>query len=543
MRMGNPIQISLIPTDCSLYATRIDFRDSAKKMPGDLKSLGKSIGLPKLESPRGDFSPGWSKTLDYSEDSDDWIYIDRDAQIVAVAMRKLYRLGATKATASGDAWHFVKESLREIPGTDGKKKYIDNLKWPDLFPMLPIDLDRALRVGYFGGLNISYHKGVNEARPGVPLTHEDKHNMYGGIMYDSPLPYGLPIISDNPPANTDMLYIKHCMIKLKLKDGRFPWLQFKNMLDCQLEDIKPGEPIKYCKEWHEMILTSVDLDLLAEWYDIEEAPFFSPKYWIFRSKIGVIKSHLDRWTEVKESSEKGSLEYIHAKLMINSVYGRYALAPETEIVHLAYDEDEDIWRWESEQGINEDNDAYLPFSMFVTAWARKSLLDNCLAVGCDNVIHCDTDSVIHYGPEAEDTPNVIHGDHVGTWGTESRPLKILEGGFKRYIEIFNEPVRSLKDIGMACAGVPQKVNNDGVPVGMWIELLDDPTRIFTTGWALGHEHYTIRSEWLRNLYQEHDMNPDDVNTMKLIPEMVPGGVILRERQHKLNDNLQWRLRR
>ena len=81
-----------------------------------------------------------------------------------------------------------------------------------------------------------------------------------------------------------------------------------------------------------------------------------------------------------------------------------------------------------------------------------------------------------------------------------------------------------------------------LPIGMWIELLDDP-QLITTESVLGHHSYQIKSKWLRKLYTDNGMDPDDVNTMKLIPRKVPGGVILEERQHTLNDNLTWRLRR
>ena len=543
MRRGNPIQITLKSTDCSMRASSIVFRDSMKKLPGNLKSMAKSIGMVKLESPRGDFSPGWSRDLDYSEDSDDWTYIDNDARIVAVGMRHLHRDGFRKATASGDTWHQAQEWLRR-KRPRSKQKYITNLKWDDYFPHLDLELDMFLRHGYMGGLNISLHQGTNISSAERPIVHEDVHNMYGGVMDAKPLPIGLPIVSDTPPTIPGMLYVAHIMIKLELKPGRFPWLAFKNGYDNQLEGLKHGEPIVWTEEYHEMILTSVDLELIQEWYTIEVDPQWQPKYWIFKSRVGIFSDYLDYWTEKKEKAKKGTLDYTISKLMINSLYGRFALAPETEIVHLDYNESEGIWTWDSEPGINENNDAYLPFAMFVTAWARRILLDNCSAVGCDNVIHCDTDSVIHYG-EAVESPRSVHGDHRGTWGIESRPTVIYEGGFKRYIEILSEDgeIHKLSDISMAAAGVPQQLSSSGVPIGMWVELLDEPTRITMTGYTLGHTDYCIKSDWLRKMYLDNDMNPDCVNTMKLIPENVPGGVILRERQHALNDNLIYRLRR
>ena len=101
-----------------------------------------------------------------------------------------------------------------------------------------------------------------------------------------------------------------------------------------------------------------------------------------------------------------------------------------------------------------------------------------------------------------------------------------------------------KAIAMACAGVPQKFDpTDKVPIGMWVELLDKPERITMEGLELGHADYKIESKWLRKLYKDNDMDPDHVNTFKLIPETVPGGTILRERTHHLNDMMIYRFRR
>ena len=229
--------------------------------------------------------------------------------------------------------------------------------------------------------------------------------------------------------------------------------------------------------------------------------------------------------------------------MINAVYGRSALAAEGEETTLEWDEDLGDYEWRHRPVDNEDTDAYLPFGMFCTAAARRRLLTNvraCLMQNPYSVIHCDTDSVIYYGNECE---GIEYGEHLGTWGLESEPAVVFEGGFKRYIELSRYPMESMKDlIGMAAAGIPQKKEH-GVPIGMWVELLDDPPLICRTGTVLGKEHYRIKSPWLREMYENAGMDWTDVNTMKLIPETVPGGTILRERQHQLNDNLIWRLRR
>lgn len=517
----------------------IIIRDSMKKLPSDLRSVGKMIGLPKLESPRGDFSPGWSATLDTSEGSEDWTYIHRDAQIVAVAMRSMHAQGRTASTASGDAWQWAQRMIGTDPNT-GKYNPIDK-KWGNMFPHLDVDLDRFLRHGYAGGLNISMHQGENVASEDRPIVHEDVHNMYGSVLMWDPLPIDLPTVTTEWPAD-GQLYVADLSLKLHLKDGMIPWFQFKEGIDNMIENLPHGAIVDNTDSWHQMILTSVDLITLSHWYDIEIDEDYTPTFWIFKQRTGIFREYLEYWTARKEGAEKGSLEYVSAKLMINSLYGRFALAPETEENTLIYDDMLQDWNWISECTLNEESDSYLPYAMFITSYARARLLENVMSVGPENVIHCDTDSVIHFGHPSGD---VEHGEHLGTWGIESCPTVIYEGGFKRYVEIFapDGMVRSLKDIGMACAGVPQKRDKDGVPIGMWIEILDDPARICDTGYALGQEHYVIRSQWLRDLYTSHGLDPDDVNTMKLIPETVPGGTILRERQHQLNDMMIYRIRR
>ena len=522
----------------------ITLRDSLKKLPAELRKVGKMIGCPKLESPRGSFEPGWSKDLDLSEGSEDWIYIDRDAEIVARAMISLHEGQRTASTASGDAWQWAQRMIGINPKT-GKFNPTDK-KWDWYFPHLDVELDQFLRHGYAGGLNISAHPGHNIATADRPIVHEDVHNMYGSVLMWDPLPIGYPTVSDKWPCD-DFLYIAHVSIKLRLKDGMLPWFQFKEGVDNMIEGWPHGTIVEETYHWHEMILTSVDLTTLSHFYEIEFCPDFQPMFWVFKSKAGIFREYLEYWTEKKESSEKGSLEYTSAKLMINSLYGRFALAPETEDNELEFIEELDDWDWISTDTLNEDSDAYLPYAMFITSYARARLLENVMAVGCENVIHCDTDSVIHFGPPSKD---VEHGEHLGTWGIESRPLEIFEGGFKRYIEILipfdqdTEDVNPKKAIAMACAGVPQKFDpTDKVPVGMWVELLDKPERITMEGLELGHADYKIESKWLRKLYIDNDMDPDHVNTFKLIPETVPGGTILRERTHHLNDMMIYRFRR
>lgn len=230
--------------------------------------------------------------------------------------------------------------------------------------------------------------------------------------------------------------------------------------------------------------------------------------------------------------------------MLNAAYGRFALIPDGSTTELVLEDGEPVWKTSEEKG---EPTAYLPYAMFVTAWARRELMDRVRLVvdtyGVDSVLHCDTDSVIYLGE-----PIGGYGKELGMWDLESQPDEIYEGGFKRYIEVFNdkpffdEEEKKIARYNVTCAGVPQPKRADGLPYGMWVELLDEPSRIF--GGELGHADYMITSDWLQDLYIEAEKDWEHVNTLKLLPRRVHGGVILEGHTHEIDsDGLALRLSR
>ena len=292
----------------------------------------------------------------------------------------------------------------------------------------------------------------------------------------------------------------------------------------------------------------MDWDNLAIDYDIEvcRGP---AEFWAFRSRVGHLKQYIDKWGAEKKRQPKGSVAREHAKRMLNAAYGRFALIPDGEKTELIEDPESGDLRWKSEEEKGEPA-AYLPYALFTTAWARRELMNRVRLIvqerGVDSVLHCDTDSVIYLGE-----PVGGYGKEIGDWDLESRPTAIYEGGFKRYIEVFGDQPYYKKDddgkfkitrYNVTCAGVPQPRRADGLPTGMWVELLDKPERIF--GGELGHQEYVIESEWLQDMYIEAKKDWKPTNTLKLIPEKVPGGVILEGRTHEIDgDGLVLRLSR
>lgn len=501
----------------------IEFRDSANKMPAGttVRQMGDMIGIPKLESPRGNFDAGWSETLT----DDDFQYVIHDALIVATMMKKMHSLDRTHATSSGDAWASMKAIYNKHHNMNGYGQFKKH------FPTLPHGVDAWLREGYSGGINLSNHRGYNEGT----ITHEDVNSMYPTVMMYDLLPYGKPKKVQVDELEDYDLWVIKAPMRFKLKPGMLPFFRFKRKVDAMLEGLnKTSDPVVSMDSFHILTLTNVDLANYSRFYDITIGK--EAEYVAFNSEIGANKEYIEHWYKVKSEAPKNSVERLAAKLMLNSAYGRYGMSDREQESSFEFDEELGDYNLKQTETVSEEVPGYLPYAMFVTSQARRRLLDNVYAIGCENVIHCDTDSVIHYGPPS----SLGHTDALGDWGIESCPKAIYEGGVKRYIEILDE-VETIKDVSMACAGVPQR-SKDGYPYGMWIELLDDPTRIYADGTELGDPHYHVKTSWLRKQFINAGSNPDDVNTMRLIPKKVRGGVILTETTFKLHDMMRIRFR-
>ena len=386
-------------------------------------------------------------------------------------------------------------------------------------------------------MNVSQHKGVNHG----PITCIDVNSMYPGVMMNDPLPHGMPVRIPKPNEDDYPLWVVKAQFKLTVKPGVTPVYKFTQKADADLEGIRTADSVTACQCWHELTFTNIDIANYSRFYDIRMKKG-TAEYMGFRCAVGMFNEYIAYWYQVKKTAPKGSLERDDAKRMMNSCYGRFGLNPNMTDTGFVFNEDiADIVTREYPMAVDGHN-AYLPIAMFVTAHARRRLCDVMLRVGCENVLHCDTDSCKFLG-----TPDMV-GDllsdtELGLWKDEGHPIVMIEGGVKRYIEFAVYPPRDMSDImAFTCAGMPQKSTDDGVPVGMWVEVLDDPMLICSDGYVFGQAHYRIKSQWLRDLYLKYGMDPDDVDTMRSLKTNVKGGCILIPTTFTLNDNMRSRMR-
>lgn len=207
-----------------------------------------------------------------------------DSRIVAIAMRDYHKSGFTHATMSGDAFNCAKQMI----GSSDGKQYPNYDRWDKLFPKLSYDLDAFCRRSYWGGINYSWNKGLNKGG----IRHYDIHNSYGSVMYWDPMPIGVPTLTHRWPLN-GVLFIADLRVKMKLREGLRPWYQFRNGIDNIIEGWDHGTLVTETKHYHNLSLTSVDLAILSDWYEIDFDENYEPTFAIFKSRAGILVPYID----------------------------------------------------------------------------------------------------------------------------------------------------------------------------------------------------------------------------------------------------------
>lgn len=397
--------------------------DSLKILPFSVSAIAKGFNLPisKLE-------------IDYHETRErghiltkqEIDYLRNDVDIVARALNTLFEQGLTKMTQGSNA-------LFDYKRTVGTKNFS---KW---FPIPEYDYD--IRQSYKGGftyLNPKYKE--IDLKDGIVL---DVNSLYPSVMYYQPLPYGEGIFFKGKYEKDKIynLYVQMFTCQFELKDGYIPTIQLKNNLSfipTQYLTSSDGEDVTLC-------LTNVDLELFFDHYNVYNIEYHSG--WKFKSTIGLFKDYIDKWNKVKMESTLNGNKAMRtlAKLMLNALYGKFALNPNVQSKIPWYDNGVIKYKL----GEKETRDPiYIPVGTFITAWARYKTISSAQKV-YDRFVYADTDSLHLIGTEI---PDMLEVDPVklGAWKHESTFKKARFIRQKSYIEEIDGV------LNITCAGMPDR---------------------------------------------------------------------------------------
>lgn len=371
--------------------------DSFKKLPFKVKEIAKSF---KLEIRKGELDYDAYRPPGHEITDDEAAYIKNDIEIVATALEIQFNQGLDRMTNGSD-------SLK------GFKSIISTNRFKNLFPILSFELDKELRKAYRGGftwLNERFEE--KEIGEGIVM---DVNSQYPAQMYTKPLPYGLPIYYKGKYEKDENypLYIQHITCEFEIKEKKIPTIQIKKNIHFRANDYLKNSK----NEIVDLYVTNVDLELIQEHYNLYNLKFIEG--WKFQAATGIFNEFIDKWMYVK-THEKGAKRVL-AKLMLNSLYGKFATNPDVtgKIPYLK--EDGSLGFRVGEETYRDP--VYTPMGVFITSWARYNTITT--AQKCyDRIIYCDTDSIHLTGLEIPIViKDIVDDDKLGYWAHE--------GTFKR----------------------------------------------------------------------------------------------------------------
>lgn len=401
--------------------------DSLKILPLPVKSISKAFNIEQL---KGDIDYAMERAKGYKITKEEVEYIKNDVEIVGKALLYFFNQKLDKMTQASNAFSDFKNIV-------GRKRF------DKLFPI--ITYDKELRQSYKGGFTYVNPKFQNkDIKEGIVL---DVNSLYPSVMYYNNLPYGEPIFYEGEYKKDKIynVYIQMFRCNFELKENHIPTLQIKNNMSFQATEYatsSKGLDITLC-------LTSVDLDLFLKHYNVYNLEWFSG--WKFKSTNILFRDYIDKWKKVKEESTingNAGMRTI-SKLMLNSLYGKFALNPIVKSKYPTFDGE--LVKYE--MGENEERSpVYLPVASFITSYARKITISSAQK-NFDRFIYADTDSLHLVG--FEDAKEIeIDAVKLGAWKLEYR---FIRGKFlraKSYLEELEDGT-----FHVACAGLPHKCHD------------------------------------------------------------------------------------
>lgn len=389
---------------------KVVFYDSLKKLPFKVSVISKAF---ELEDEKGSIDYDAYRPRGHELTDEERRYIVNDCRIVAAALRVQFEKGLKKMTNASDA-------------LNGYKDIVQKSQFEKWFPVLPVELDADIRRAYKGGyvyLNPKYRG--KHVPSGVVF---DVNSLYPSVMYDRMLPYGYPMYFEGEYVEDEKypLYIIRLRCEFELKKGHLPTIQLKNnraFVETEYLSSSNGEIV-------EMTLTSVDLKLFLEHYKTYNLEYVCG--WKFKGSTGMFKEYIDFWMHVKETNT-GALRQL-AKLMLNSLYGKFATNPKAR-KKIPYLDEEGVVRYVLDEPELRDP-VYTSMGCFITAYAREKTIRSAQSV-YDRYIYGDTDSLHILG---EDNPEglEIHPTHLGAWKHEGTFVDSKYIRAKTYMETMRE---------------------------------------------------------------------------------------------------------
>lgn len=480
---------------------KITFQDSLKLIPLSVSAIAKSFHLPisKLTLDYGchnGMPPGTPLT------EHEINYITHDVKIVAHAIDYFYSQGLNKMTIGSCA-------LEEY------KTLIDKRKFTKYFP--PPKFHDDVKQSYRGGFTYLNPKYAGKTiKNGIVL---DVNSLYPSVMYNEYLPFGTPIFFNGKYEDDPIypLYTQMFRCSFEIKKNKIPTIQIKYGGVFRANEwltSSNDEEVTLC-------LNSVDMKLFLEHYDVYNIEYLSG--WKFKATKGLFTDYIDKWSgnKIKAKEEGNHGLYLISKLFLNSLYGKFGSDNKVKSKVPYLDESGNLHFKDSEP---EDKDpVYVALASFITSYARfktitsaQKIQDDFIA-GRSNIefVYADTDSLHCISPDFKLPELDIDPVKLGAWDHEASFTKARFLRQKCYIENhiiseedYNKGLESEEEF---LYSISNEYHNK-----LKITIAGMPPQCYN---QVNFKTFKLGASF----------------TGKLLPQIVPGGVVLADTEFTINE--------
>lgn len=329
----------------------------------------------------------------------------------------------------------------------------------------------------------------------------DVNSLYPDVLYNTPMPYGEGKYFEGRYVEDKQynVYVQMFTCNFELKEGYLPTIQLKNNLafvPTEYVTSSDGEDVTLC-------LTYLDLKLFLEHYEVYNIEWIGG--WKFKSIIGLFKDYIDKWMNIKiqASIEGNKAMRTLAKLMLNALYGKFALNPNVRSKYPFLVDGVVKYKL----GPRETREPiYIPVGTITTAGARYKTITSGQSQ-YERFIYADTDSLHLVGKELP-TNLEIDSVKLGAWKHESSFKRAKYIRQKCYIEDTYMDEKEINKILTKNPELKHLVN--------W----DDMTMLKITCAGMPQSCYPYVT-W-------DNFEPGSTFMGKLSPKHVAGGIVLTE---------------
>lgn len=447
----------------------IEIRDSLKKLPFDLRTIGKSFAT-KYQKTEMEYDAPYHKAFGYISD-EEMEYIKNDVLVLSEALYIIwYDFKMTGVTIGSDCLKEFKDltfgyntlfpdmtkiNLKDSGGPDINvyeycvKAYSGGWCWKNpVADKKVFYADKNYSDEIKAKLDNMY---MNESTL-TKVKHMlvvDVNSLYPSVMIDSDktegYPVGKPTYATGEPTKHEednMAIFRRFKCRFILKKGKLPFLHIRNT---------PGYDANECltssvdaignDELREYTMTQPEWELFNKHYELID---YEPiDYLVFARLKGIFDIYINKYRDMKIKASKEGNKAMRqiAKLFLNNLYGKLATSTCSSYKTIYFEDD--VMKFESHTEYAKDP-VYIPAGAYVTAYARRFTISagqlNYFEGQNKGVMYSDTDS-LHIVDMTPDELQGIPFDDTAflCWACEESSVALATyAKQKTYIEVSTE---------------------------------------------------------------------------------------------------------